>query len=910
MIKLSPIQSRALMLGLLPAMVLAISLTGYMIATRLNDLEREYRAGGQALAGELAALAAHAMVERRRDDLQRISRDLMQRSNVVDTLIIGSDGSTLSHTIAAERSPSESAPHPFEAPVLDYHRMHGSDGFRRIGSVRILLADPKHARGQIQVVAGSLVIGLSILVATIFIALTLARRVTRPVQRLTTAVQKLEQGQLEVEVPVISQGELGTLEHGFNAMAARLRQAREDLESQVQQATSELMDTMEALEIQNVELDLARKRALEASRAKSDFLANMSHEIRTPMNGILGFANLLRDTDLDTDQQDFLATIEGSARSLLGIIDDILDFSKLEAGQVRLDSRSFRLRECFEDAVALLAHQAHAKGLELVVLIYRDVPEILLGDSARLRQILINLLGNAIKFTQRGEIIVRVMLDDESEKEVSLLLSVSDTGIGVPAHLKGRLFSAFDQGSEHISRRFGGTGLGLAITRKLAEAMHGHIRMESTEGTGSTFEVSFKLTRADASESAQQQPFEGSRMALFDSHRLSCLALYHRLAGLGVEVVRCDDPEALADCLRAAGKPLHAVVLGLSANSSAQDQEALIRMCREHCDKPVLAMTSTSDRQRIERLISLGADQCVSKPATAAVFTRSLRTLLARHRIGQDTTEVQIQENIDRPSLTNFKVLTADDNETNLRLISQLLTNSGAQVKQAHNGQEVLELLEAERFDLALLDIHMPVMDGLQAARRIRASHNHMSLTPLVGLTADAEPGNLKNIIESGFDELMIKPLDESKLWRIVQHLMHRDAPKAVPISLPVRKSPPEAPPSRSLVRDEAAAVQTAGGNAQLADQLFGTFMQELDEQIRELRDLWHAAEWQELKDAAHRFHGSTAYVGVPALKQAVQSLERAAGRTDEENIGRHMEDLDTEIGRLRSYARKRFERV
>ncbi len=911
MIRLSRILSRALMLGLLPAAVLAVALTGYMIATRLDDLNREFQARGQAVARELAALGAHAMAAGEWDSLERISRNLMARSGLVEASFLDGTGTALSRIHAAIVTSEGPETHVFEAPLLHYPGTREGAPLHspvRLGTVRILLADPVHAQGQLRAVVGSLIIGLGVLIATTFIALTLARRVTHPLQRLTDAVQKLERGNLDVEVPVISQGELGTLENGFNAMAARLRLAREELEGRIQLATAELMDTMEALEIQNVELDLARKRALEASRAKSEFLANMSHEIRTPMNGIVGFANLLHKTDLDADQRDFLATIIGSAQSLLGIIDDILDFSKLEAGQLRLDSRAFRLRECFEDTVALLAPQAHDKGLELVILIYSDVPEILLGDSVRLRQILINLLGNAIKFTHRGEIIVRVMLDDESEQKITLLLSVSDTGIGVPANLKSRLFSAFDQGSETISRLYGGTGLGLAITRKLAEAMQGHIRLESTEGVGSTFEVSLVLTRAGKSESVYEQPFSGSRMALYDSHRLSCLALYHRLTGLGVEVERCQDPDHLMRCLRSPEKPLHAVVLGLSADTDQRQQEQLVQHCRELGNTPLLAMASTSDRRHIERLIALGADQCLSKPTSAAVLSRALKTLLARHRIGQGEPDATLPPSMDRPSLANFRVLAADDNEINLRLVTQLLENAGAQVTQARNGEEVMRHLHAERYDMALLDIHMPVMDGLETARSIRALNDHSSLIPLVGLTADAEPGNLKRIIEAGFDELMIKPLDEAKLWHILQRLIRREAPE--PPAIAARSDKPNLLPretaTEDTVRDEAAAIASAGGNRELAAQLFQTFLEELKVQGEKLQILQRAAEWEELREVAHQLHGSTAYVGVPALKRAVKALERSASRHDEESIGRCMEDLDREIDRLRQQAQTR----
>jgi two-component system sensor histidine kinase BarA len=694
------------------------------------------------------------------------------------------------------------------------------------------------------------------------------------------------------------------MEQGFNSMAQRLREARADLEHQVERATSDLVDTMEALEIRNVELDLARKRALEASRAKSAFLANMSHEIRTPMNGILGFANLLRKTSLDAVQRDYVHTIIASASDLLEIISDILDFSKMEAGKLQLDSMSFRLRDCLEEAVALLAPQAHEKGLDVVILIYDDVPDALVGDAMRLRQILINLLGNAIKFTHQGAIVVRVMLEADSDREATISLSVSDTGIGIPEALKNRLFNAFDQGSETISRTYGGTGLGLAITRKLAEAMQGSMSVQSTEGKGSIFCVSLTLPKSATPEADDAPaPLTGTRVALYDDHRLSALALFHRLRSWGVEVVRCPDRHRLQACLEAPGPAPDGLVLGLSSQQTEADQDALVDFCRSHSDVPILALVSSSDSKRIEQIKALGADQCLSKPAPGPFLFRALKTLVTRPWGSGDGLPSGAAPLPVRPAFTNLRVLASDDNEINLRLITELLASTGADVTQARNGREALDFIEERTFDLVLLDVHMPHLDGLEVARRIRRSGGRIAQLPLIALTADAAPENQERILQAGFDDFIIKPLEEARLWRIIRRLIYGGREVMTTAYPRLEQNRPEPSPDADLpIRDADAALRTAGGNADLARELYGAFIEDLTPQFEEILRLQETQNWVELRDTAHRVHGSAAYCGVPALKQAVKRLEQAAEGAQQDEIDACIKSLGHEIERLLAY--------
>ena len=319
------------------------------------------------------------------------------------------------------------------------------------------------------------------------LALRMGRTINRPISQIKLAVAQLKDGHLETRLPPLGSQELDDLASGINRMAGTLQNAREELQHSVDQATEDVRQNLETIEIQNIELDLARKEALEASRIKSEFLANMSHEIRTPLNGILGFTHLLQKSELTPRQLDYLGTIEKSADSLLGIINEILDFSKIEAGKLVLDNIPFNLRDLLQDTLTILAPAAHAKQLELVSLVYRDTPLSLVGDPLRLKQILTNLVSNAIKFTREGTIVARAMLEEEHEDSVQLRISIQDTGIGLSNQDVRALFQAFSQADNSLSRQPGGTGLGLVISKRLIEQMGGEIGVDSTPGEGSEF---------------------------------------------------------------------------------------------------------------------------------------------------------------------------------------------------------------------------------------------------------------------------------------------------------------------------------------------------------------------------------------------------------------------------------------
>ncbi|MCF6282095.1 MAG: ATP-binding protein [Candidatus Polarisedimenticolaceae bacterium] len=915
------IRTKVLCIGLAPAILISVTLGWYFISTRLSDLERSFHEQGVSIAQELAALSLYGIFTVNSDVLQASANKVMAKPEVVFVKIYGLHGDLLLHLSTAdsddESLQDEGLLADFTEPVYaltsttrlfdfpDQGDVSNKAVNEQVGAVTVQLTRAGIWQQQFDMVRDSAAIMLFGLLITLFIALSMSRRFAMPVERLTHAIKRLEQGDHGVQIDVISEGELRSLEEGFNAMAHRIRAGRYDLQRRVDQATVDLVQTMEVMEIQNIKLDLARKRAQEANKSKSEFLANMSHEIRTPMNAIIGFANLLLKTDLDMTQQDYIQTVNKSAASLMTIINDILDFSKLEAGHFTLERTSFSLRECFEDGISLLAPTAHAKGLELVVLIYSDVPDQLIGDASRIRQILINLVSNAIKFTESGEIIVRVMLEEVTERQCTFSFSVSDTGIGIPKNLQPALFDAFNQGEYSILKTYGGTGLGLSISKKLVEAMNSHIILNSEEGEGACFSVELVLERLIEPGGKQMPQLAGVRVLLFDTHKLSGLATYHRLSSWGAEVECCLQPGEFLSRLEMRAEDMDLLVLGFTG-TDLKDGSAfeLIKACRKVSKQAIFAMLSSSEQLLFDQCRALGVAYCVTKPVPSVVMHRNLLRMLNIEQVSVDDppplTEFQQNQLMTVPDYKGLRFLIADDNSVNQRLISELLKRAGGDVTAVDDGLQALTQMMENSFDLVLMDIHMPNMDGIDSTRKYRCAEPEGHHLPIVALTADVVGGSRERALKAGMDDCMSKPIDEPHLWWIIDNVKQGSWPVADRRSVPRKEVLP--PPSQENllpIRDRAQALRIAGGNEAFVDDTYQALLKEMPSQYAEIAKLHDVQAWTRMRDKVHHLRGSTSYCAMPAIDVVLKQLEHAAANRDIPLLKREMKHFATELRRL-----------
>jgi len=582
------IRARVILLAVVPTAIVALVMGAYFIATRIDSLNISLQEKGKAIATYLAQTSEYPVISGNSEAIARLAYSARDGGN--DIMAVGVYNKNNIAFVEAgnkELTPflAISSKNEFPQKVYSQELTGGivvrtpiitqqvsglefnkaENTLPTLGYVAIYMSSQNTRVDKYQTIAAFLIILLVGLTLGAILAQGMARSITIPIIQLASAVKRIKEGQLKVSVKSKASGELNTLVNGFNDMSESIYTASEEMQTAVEQATGDLHETNEALEMQNIELDMARKQAIDASRVKSEFLANMSHEIRTPMNGVIGFTNLLLRTNLTPKQMDHLNTIKKSANNLLSIIDDILDFSKIEAGKMEFEKRPLNISDCIDEVLNLLGPASQNKNIDLTGIIHNNVPENLLGDPVRISQILTNLTNNAIKFTHRGNVQIRVILDEETPQSVSVKFEIEDTGVGLSKEQQRVLFHAFTQADTTTTRRFGGTGLGLVISKKLVESMDGRIGLLSKENVGSTFWFTIRLDKDPDEINADGFGFPGYRILLHDYNQISQHATKHILKQWGTLIETCDDIDSIlttAELNYEQKKDVHLIIIG------------------------------------------------------------------------------------------------------------------------------------------------------------------------------------------------------------------------------------------------------------------------------------------------------------------------------------------------------------
>ncbi|MGQ4877330.1 ATP-binding protein [Billgrantia sp. LNSP4103-1] len=724
---------------------------------------------------------------------------------------------------------------------------------------------------------GLLILGLLLFV----IASALGRRVDTSLNSAAEALRRLRSG--EFDTPMVEEGapELRRLARQVNALGDELQQSRDNMQRQIEQTTAELEETMETIEIKNIELDLAHRRALEANRIKSEFLASMSHEIRTPLNGIVGFCRLLGRSRLEPRQREWLDQVHVACDNLLALVNDVLDFSRMEAGRLELDRAELDMVSLVDEALGLQAPLAHQKGLELLGLVYDDVPSPLRGDPLRIRQVLTNLIHNALKFTEQGEVIVRVMVEEQRDPgHVLLRVSISDTGIGLTPQEQHTLFQAFRQAAASHSRQYGGSGLGLAISRQLVEQMGGQITVESEPSRGSNFSFTLPLDVVGNGETAPDTILDGDRVALYEPHAPTRHALKHLLTLWGGQVEEVHHPDL--------APPYPALMVAALPTELDETllEEWRVRLQASPC--PILLLVNVPPLEMPDLKPPHGCE-ILSKPASRQALADALRRCSAAKRLPAREPR----------SRHPARVLVVDDNTINRRLLRELLKRPGLELAEAKSGEEALALAEGETFQLVLMDIRMPGMDGIETTQALRRLGEHWARCPIIAVTAHAHDSERQRLQEAGLQEVLVKPVDSNRLEAVLhRHLGLVSSPSA----------PALPPPSDTSVASDLAVVdmdlgaRLANGNVSLAHELLDELVHSLPATLNELHAALSTGDSEALLDAVHALNGACRYCGAPELALVAETLETRLRSRGLEDVDSLINDLFQAIERLRDW--------
>ncbi len=919
------INSKVIALALLPTLIVSLLLGGYFTLARVNNINIQLETLGRSMISQLAPAAKYALLSDNKQILQGLTNSALENPQIAAAAIFNRKGQLLAYSGPDNLMPQnlteyknraahiKSSILSFVEPLAvqqitinDYSKLDQSSSElqgKTLGWISLDISSAANYYIKIQTALVTLIIITLGLILSLFIIRFIMHSINRPVIKLSRALRHLQDNNFKYKIPDLRGKEFEKIALSLNQIKQRLQYMEEHHNEAVTQEIQDLRQNIDEIEVNNIETNMALKQARRDNRRKSEFVASLSHEIRTPMSSIIGFTNLLLESELSKYQKEYLITIQKSANTLLSIINDILDFSKIEAGKFKLDNIPFDLVDTIDEVLQSLTPEAQKKRLELVSLIDDDIPAKMIGDPLRLKQIVTNLVYNAVKFTESGSVCFKASLISQNDDLLSLRIKVIDTGIGLSENDKKNLFKAFSQADISIARKFGGTGLGLVISKQLIEQMGGSIEISSKAGVGTTIQFDLKFNTL-ATGNVGKSIFENipKSLLVYEPHYLSREALDKILKPRVNNLILKKSLKEVKTFINNSDniQGINHIILSLASAELHNVMTAeLLRYIKKILQMPVTVIINNSSEMIINDLMSYGATNCIVKPITAKKIVLAIKPQSPKNHL----TESEFHTNYINNSENALNILVAEDNPANLKLITSLLNNleTPLQVDASTDGVIAFDHASKKKYDLILLDLQMPNMGGIDTSKAIRTHKNPNQKTPIIAISAFISAEQKSALFDAGFNELLIKPIDTHTLKCLLQKWC-LNSDKIIKNGTIKRLSTSQLTDSTQPPLSLEKTIELAGGNKQIAMEIIQMFIQELPSLQKSMDEHYNQKNWKKLTDVVHKLHGSSRFCSMESLQQISESFEQQLRNKNYDNVDKQFLKLKAILVELEIY--------